>query len=710
MNFSRTLTRQFVVISIILLLFLGINTYSDFVFTHAMKGKAAGIDLAGQLKSRTFEMAWIIERLAEKEIVDLGARESQEVQKDLSGAIAHYDRMLMNLKAGNPGLEIKPLVNPDMLQLLGMIARDWQNEMKPVLLKISALEAKTPERLRRELVFQYSGKLYAYGGHVDRLVSLLLLAYEDDIRKFDIFRLYVLGIFCAAALITIMYIRQNIVKPVRSFAHAAQEIKQGHFDVRIEVTNQDEIGQFAARFNEMAAKLKDAFQEIRTRSANILALNNASNAIVGFSEELPLYKAICSNAKDLIGFKMVWLGLLQEGSYVVRPIAHAGFEDDYLSGISITWDNTPSGLGPAGTAIRTNSPQVSNDIQSDPFFEPWRDEAAKRGYRSVMSVPLICASTAVIGVLNFYSDEQDYFTADKIELCQVYANQAAIAIENLNLLADLEAKVRKRTRELEDAKLLAESANRAKSAFLSNMSHDLRTPLNAIIGFSEAMSQGIYGEIRQDHKEYLEYIYQSGMKLLKLINEVLDLSKMETGSLELDYVECNISDILNNALYIFREKAKKHRISITVQIAEGTRSLIVDESKIKQVLVSLLSDAISATPDNGTIQIEAARVPCLLAGSAPGKGQNCPERDCIQITVSDSRAGMSDEERSRFFDPYKEFDTTLDRKQDNVGLLLSKRYVDLLGGRIWAEGLPGNPSATGVPPGNRFIFVLPEQP
>ncbi len=718
MTFSMTLTRQFVVISIILLVFLGVNIYSDFVFTHNMKGKAARIDLAGQLKSKTFEMAWIAERLAEKEISALEESERMLLIKDLSSAIENYDRMLVSLKTGSREREIKPLDTQEMSQLLDLISVDWQNAMKPTLQEIVSLKSDAPERAGRILIHRYDERLYHYGSNVDRLVGLLIIWYEDDIRKFDIFRLYVLGILCIAAVIILMYIRQNIVKPVRSFAHAAQEIKRGNFNVRIEVKNEDEIGQFAQRFNEMAGRLKDAFDEIRMRSEHLLALNTASNAIIGFSEEQPLYQAICDSACDLFDLKMVWLGLLEEGSHIVKPAAHAGHEEGYLASVLITWDDSATGRGPSGTAIRTNSSQTINDIETVPLSEQWRSDARKRGYCSTISVPLICARTAVVGVLNFFSDKAGFFTNDKVELCQIFANQAAIAIENLNLLTDLDTKVKSRTRELEDAKLLAESANMGKSAFLANMSHDLRTPLNAIIGFSEAMSHGIYGELKPEHKEYLEYIYQSGMKLLKLINEVLDLSKMETGGMELDYGECNINDMINNALYIFREKAKKHRIGISVNVSEDSRLLTVDEKKIKQVFVNLLTDSINATPDGGTIVIQAAKVLCHLAGMrglgepevVPEMNQSVPEREAIEITITDSRAGMTGEERLRFFDPYKQFDTTVERKQDNVGLLLSKRYVELHGGRIWAEGLSGALCGEGGTAGNRFIFVLPQRP
>ncbi len=717
MNFSKTLTRQFVVISIILLLFLGINTYSDFIFTHRMKGKAAGIDLASQLKSKTFEMAWIAERLAEKEIVGIDARELQDLQKDLTNAIAHYDRMLIHLKAGDAALEIKPLSNPDLLQLIETISENWRGAMKPVLVKITALEVNTPERQRRELVHQYGERLYSSGGNVDRLVSLLLLAYEEDIRKFDVFGLCVLGIFCVAAIIMIMYIRQNIAKPVKRFVQAAQEIEKGNFDVRIEVTNRDEIGELGQAFNRMADELATAFGQIMWHSEDVMSLNRALNKFVGLQKEDDLYQTICDHGRELFGLRTAWLGLLNDDDRNIRIVARSGFDDGLLSRATITWDDSVYGMGPVGTAIKTNLPQIINELELADQSLPGIREALSQGYRSCMAHPLICANCAVIGVMVFYSEQKEHFTSNMAELCQIFVNHAASVIENVILLKDLEARVQERTEKLQDALLLAEGANMAKSSFLSNMSHDLRTPLNAIIGFSEAMSQGIYGEIRADHKEYLEFIYQSGMKLLKLINEVLDLSKMETGSLELEYVECNISEMLKNALYIFREKAVKHRIQITLDVAEDAGKLTADATKIKQVVVNLITDSINATPDGGTILIEASRLSSgctvcsgILESTAIANQKRMIERDCIQVAITDSRLAMTAEVRSRFFDPYKQFDTTLERKQDNVGLLLSKRYVELHGGRIWAEGLTAEPSADGSIHGNKFIFVLPERP
>ena len=702
MNFFRTLTRQFIGISMILLLFLAINTYSDFIFTHNMKGKAEGIDLAGQLKSRVIYLAWLAQKVVEKETENLDPETRLSVIEEMRSEIQRYERISEDLKMGRWLLEPKAVADAEMLRQLEDVREEWEKGMKRPLLAILDLPVHVPEAEARQFLRKYDSRVAQHSAKVDKLVSLLVVKYEDDIRKFDIFRLYVLAIFCIAAAIIMMYTRQNIVKPVQSFARAASEIEGENFDVRIEVKNRDEIGQFALQFNKMAERLKDAFDEIRRRSDNLLALNRASNAIVGITQKQSLYQGICDNARELFDLRMVWVGLVQGGDYVVRPVAHAGFEDGYLENIQIMWNDSPEGRGPSGMAIKTNTPQVVADIEHDPLFDPWREHAQMRGYRSSLAVPLVCARCGVMGCINFYSDKTGYFTPDKIELCQIFANQAAIAIENLMLIEDLETKVMVRTQELEDARLLAESANMAKSAFLANMSHDLRTPLNAIIGFSEALSQGIYGELRPDHREYVGYIYESGMKLLKLINEVLDLSKMESGSMELDYGECNIGDIMNSALYLFREKAKKHGIDLSASVADDAKIVTVDEIKMKQVIANLLKDCLKSVPDGGSVQISADRT----------NGEEDAEkgRECVRITVEDSRRGLSDEVRAHFFYPHRQLDTTLDRNQDDLSLLLCRRFVELHGGRIWAEAARSPLCNDGIAEGNRFILILPRHP
>lgn len=288
---------------------------------------------------------------------------------------------------------------------------------------------------------------------------------------------------------------------------------------------------------------------------------------------------------------------------------------------------------------------------------------------------------------------------------------------------NLEQKVMERTQELEYARLIAESANRAKSLFLANMSHELRTPLNSIIGFSEALAAGIYGDLKADHRDYIQEIFKSGMHLLSLIDEILDLNKIEVGNMKLDYVSCSVNEVVSSAAYMFREKAKKHGINLNVNVEEGIESFTVDEHKIKQVVVNLISNALSYTPDGGNIQVMARKLkedqklrsseikPESSSSQLPDF--SIPDKDFIEIRVEDSGPGIPSGERDFLFQPFKQLEMTLDRKTEagGIGLALCKRLVELHGGIIRIESpLHAGTGKEEKGTGNAFIFVLPRWP
>ena len=247
---------------------------------------------------------------------------------------------------------------------------------------------------------------------------------------------------------------------------------------------------------------------------------------------------------------------------------------------------------------------------------------------------------------------------------------------------------------LERATERAQSSDRKKSEFLSNMSHELRTPLNHIIGFSEMLCDRAFGELNPTQEEILGDVLQSSRHLLSLINEVLDLSKVEAGKMELKYSRLRIEELVENSLVVVKERAWKHRITVSREIRVRTETIEADELKLKQILYNLLSNAVKFTPDGGTVRV--------LVESENG---GTPGSQGLRFSVIDTGIGLKAEDLERIFQPFEQADNSACRRYQGTGLGLSltKHLVELHGGRIWAERRAEGPGAV-------FCFTIPVMP
>jgi len=332
------------------------------------------------------------------------------------------------------------------------------------------------------------------------------------------------------------------------------------------------------------------------------------------------------------------------------------------------------GEGALGRLAITSEPVEIRDIADESNYQSRVREALIRwGYKSVLAVPLL-REDRLLGALAVNRKSAGEFAPEVIELLKTFATQSALAIQNARLFREIEEKSRQ-----------LEIASQHKSEFLANMSHELRTPLNAIIGFSEVLSERMFGEINEKQAEYIGDIFESGRHLLSLINDILDLSKIEAGRMELEPTEFELPSAIDNAMTLVKERAHRRRIALVRTVDERLGMIRADERKVKQVLLNLLSNALKFTPEGGQIDVRAE----LRDGTA-------------QVSVKDTGVGIAPEHQETVFEEFRQVGTAAKNVEGTgLGLAISRKFIELHGGRIWVESQVGA--------GSTFTFTLPVQ-
>jgi signal transduction histidine kinase/FixJ family two-component response regulator len=332
-----------------------------------------------------------------------------------------------------------------------------------------------------------------------------------------------------------------------------------------------------------------------------------------------------------------------------------------------------------GRAAKSGRPLAVADLGTA-TLDPHLSVLYEAGWRSLVAVPLL-REGQIVGSLVVRRKRPGEFSAETLALLEMFADQSTLALVNAQLYRELT----QRSAELE-------VASRHKSEFLASMSHELRTPLNAVLGFSEVLLERMFGELNERQEEYLRDIHGSGKHLLELLNEILDLSKVEAGRMELEYTTFPLRRLLDNAAGMLRERATAHGIELRVEVGPGIDEVYADELRLKQVVLNLMTNAVKFTGNGGSVVVRATR-----SGAE------------VHIAVTDTGRGVPPEDRERIFESFQQGGRGPSQEEGTgLGLTLSRRIVELLGGRMWLESEVGVGSTFGFSLRSREIEARPD--
>ena len=428
---------------------------------------------------------------------------------------------------------------------------------------------------------------------------------------------------------------------------------------------QVELVQTFAQQATIAVNNVRLFNETREALDQQRASGEVLAAISGsIADTSPVFERILTSCERLFTGNAVGINLVGDDG-LIRLGAYHGLGQEQLERI------LEGGTGP-GSAIRERRVIHLCDVEHDPHAsERTRRACAAIGVKAVIFAPMLWEGEG-IGTVFVGRGFAGPFSEKEIALLKTFAEQAAIAIQNARLLHEIEAKSRQ-----------LEIASQHKSEFLANMSHELRTPLNAIIGFSEVLAEKMFGEINDKQAEYLTDILDSGRHLLSLINDILDLSKIEAGRMDLEPTYFELSTAVESTLVLVRERAHRRGITLQRVVDERVEMINADERKVKQVLLNLLSNGLKFTPEGGQITVRVD----LRDGEA-------------EISVTDTGVGIAPQDQEAVFEEFRQVGAPAGKFEGTgLGLAISRKFVELHGGRIWVTSEVGT--------GSTFTFTLP---
>jgi signal transduction histidine kinase len=532
----------------------------------------------------------------------------------------------------------------------------------------------------------------------NKVSTILIVMSRESLRKKALLQIYgiiTLSIIIIAAIwfTSIFITKRYISSPLLKLQESASSIAHGDLDTIVDKSSSDEIGLLAKHLDIMRGSIKELFSklkeskenleehsrtlehkvEVRTRELarsveELEALGEVSQTV---NSTLDLETVLTSIVRHAVQLSKADAGTIyefDETEQVFIPRINYGLSDEFIQAMR----DSKQRVGDKtvlGQSAEKRLPEQIPDLVNVPNYPI--SYMKQTDFRALLAVPLL-RKDRHIGGLVIRRKVAGKFTDSVVDLLQTFAAQSVIAIHNARLFHEIEDKGRE-----------IEIANKHKSEFLANMSHELRTPLNAILGYTELIIDNIYGDVPEKIQEVLERVEKNGRHLLNLINDVLDLSKIEAGRLTLSLNEYSMQDIIQTVFTSVEALAAEKNLNLKVKIPEILETGKGDEQRIAQVILNLLGNAIKFT-EQGKVDVAAT-----------------VSNESFLVSVTDTGPGLSETDQKKIFEEFRQADGSSTRVKGGtgLGLSISKKIVEMHGGRIWVDSSLGK--------GSTFSFTLP---
>jgi signal transduction histidine kinase/CheY-like chemotaxis protein len=493
----------------------------------------------------------------------------------------------------------------------------------------------------------------------------------------------ILGLGLLAAILASVLLARGMVAPIQKLRAGAARIGAGDLAHRIEVRTGDELEALGDEFNRTAARLEESHRDLENKVAartdelsrsvaELQALGEVGQAVNSTLDLQTVLSTIVTHAVRLSHADAGTIYVYDTSAEVFVPQANYGLTDDLVSALRDS--RIRLGDTVVGRCAAERHPVQIPNLDRDQHYRLY-DLLRGGGFRALIGIPLL-RENRVLGALVIRRREAGEFPEAVVRLLETFAAQSGLAIQNARLFQEIQEK----SRELE-------AASRHKSQFLANMSHELRTPMNAIIGVSEMLLEDARDLGHSDQVEPLERILRAGRHLLALINEILDLSKIEAGKMELELDSFPVEPLVRDVATTVGPTAEKNDNRIEVRCADALGTMHADQTRIRQALLNLAANAAKFT-ERGVVTISAVR--------ESGEGG-----EWIVFRVADTGIGMTPEQTGRLFQDFTQADSSTTRKYGGtgLGLAISRRFCRMMGGDITVESEPGR--------GSTFTIRLP---